>query len=1523
MPRSGSLLGLRHWMAVPFLALCALAHAEAVRLDYYVQTIGSRDGLIQNSVTSVLQDRSGLIWIGTLGGLQRYDGYSLATSEHFGSDPLSAPESPITAMAESAEGDLWVGTQHELLRRDSDGRFHRVELDVMTLAGDSAVTVRALLLDERGLWVAGDGSLQLLDPQRRQVLKAWPLRSADGAPIHPRALARTADRTIWISSLTGLLRLTDQATAPEKTGATLERPIDLLVDGEGRLLAGTQDGVYQVDADGTQASRVWPDSGDKRVTAMAVDAHGRLWMAVPREGLAVFDPKRGETHWLHPGSDLNGQLPNATIVRLMVDRSGLLWIGTAERGLAHVDPNGTIFQHVFDSSPDNRLGAAADNYVRALHQGSDGGLWLGTTGDGLKRYDLIANRFDNFNEALAKALPTGEAPIVNAIDDAGDGKLWIGTTRGTALFDPARRSARFVSIASGTDESAVLSELPVRAFLRARDASLWIATTSGGLVHYDPETTGTIGAWRREAIGIARGGLGSDSVITLLEARDGALWVGTSDGLNRIDPASGQVRLFRSDPHDPNALAGNVIRSLHESADGTLWVGSHAGLSRLDELTPVSARFSRWTTRDGLPNRSVYAIAGSPEGSLWISTNRGIASFDPKANQFRSYTLVDGLQDMEFNGGAVATLHDGRLAFGGINGFNLVLPHSVQRSRYAAPIAFTRIRVGQHPAWLPNAGTPITMTVDDRIVRFEFAALDYTEPTRNRFTYQLEGFDRHWIDAGVRHEATYTNLPAGSYRFRVRASNHDGYWTSNASSLQLDVLPPWWQNATAKTVWGLIMLLLALLGWQQWQRRRIERNRYRQRLREREDRLRLALWGSGDEFWDWDMPRGILTVTRSGNPSEYSPGDSRVFAWEVFRTNIHRDDLPLVERRLEEHISGQNDTYEAEHRYLDRNGEWHWIAARGSIVERDRDGRPSRMGGTARDTTARHAAEHDRRIAEEVIRSMGEAVAVADADFRFVSVNPAFTRMTGWRREEVVGKSGDLLNCPQHPASHYAAMRDAAHENGHWRGELWQRRKDGDELLCWVEVAEVRDSSEQRTHFVSVITDITDRKRAEQELRYLANYDPLTGLPNRTLLSERLGRAIVQARRSGRKIGVLFLDLDRFKHVNDSMGHAAGDRLLKAAGSRLRHIVRDSDSVARLGGDEFTVVIEGLFDMAEAEGVAAKIISAFEQPLELESGQEVVISPSIGISLYPDHGQVPSDLLKFADTAMYQAKERGRKTWMVYTEAMDAAARLRATMAGALGKALEREEFSLVYQPKLSLLDQRITGVEALLRWRSADLGDISPAVFIPLAEETGLIIEIGNWVVEQACAQLARWREEGVDDIAMSVNVSVAQLLRGDLMQRLCDVLAEHDIAPNRLELEITESVVMANAEQSIVTLRGLKSVGVTLAIDDFGTGYSSLSYLKRLPIDTLKIDKEFVGDITTDPDDEAITATVIAMAHSLGLNVVAEGVELAEQVEYLREQDCDEIQGHWLARPMPPQQCLEFLRQHAGGHRKALPGA
>src|SRR3546814_686914 len=397
---------------------------------------------------------------------------------------------------------------------------------------------------------------------------------------------------------------------------------------------------------------------------------------------------------------------------------------------------------------------------------------------------------------------------------------------------------------------------------------------------------------------------------------------------------------------------------------------------------------------------------------------------------------------------------------------------------------------------------------------------------------------------------------------------------------------------------------------------------------------------------------------------------------------------------------------------------------------------------------------------------------------------------------------------------------------------------------------------------------------------------PAPNPPHLPLLSERLSRAIVRARRENNRVAVLFLDLDRFKYINDSLGHAAGDRILRSAAVRLQQTVGQHHTVARLSGDEFTVVLENLESLADADKVAREIIMAFEAPLIIDERQEISISPSIGISVYPDHGQVPTELLKQADTAMYQAKAAGRRTFARYDDAMDVSVRQRATISGALRKVIDRGELDLAYQPRLALQSSRITGVEALLRWTSEEHGEIPPSEFIPLAEESGQILEIGEWVLREACLTLHRWRQHGLADLNIAVNMSVLQLLRGNFPDVVQRILADTGVPASALELELTESVLMANAAQTAGKLQAFREIGVSLAIDDFGTGYSSLAYLKRLPITTIKIDKEFIGDLSRDPDDAAITSTVITMAHSLGLNVVAEGVETQAQLQFLRAQ-------------------------------------
>ena len=1485
--------------------LVASAHERA----YYFERVSADEDLAQNTVNAMLQDRTGFVWVATQGGLHRYDGYRFELFQHNPEDPDSLPDSFVTALAEDGEGRLWVGTNGSGIAR-FDAAADRFVVDGDPVKpGQARGAIGALAWQpQRGLWIGSRTGIELAatDGTRRDVLVFGP--DAGGA-AQVRQFAFARDGAMYAATTAGLYRVDAGTLQAQRLAPALAGPvISVLVDSNGQVWAGTETGLSRIAPDGTVAP-AWPAEAAARSAVYDIEQarDGRLWLAVYGGGVATLDPRTGAVERMRNDPRIAGSVPEDSVRTMMLDRSGLLWVGGDVHGVARADPSGAKFRYLLDD--DSTRPFVDTNNVRCLFEDQRGSLWIGTEGDGLKRYDKRARTFEYFLDVLRDAMPAaerGDELRVFAIAAAGpDGHLWISTNHGVFRLDPAARKATALPVDPARADA--LPDATVRSMLVGRDGSLWLGTFSAGLVRVQFDAN----RWTRFAsIQGDDATLWHNAVLALHEDRLGRIWIGTFDGLNLLDPVSGLMRRIPRGGADRQSLAGNLVRAIHESDDGTIWVGSHNGLSRLDELTPDGARFRRYLARDGLPNATVYAILEDGRGDLWISTNRGITRFERDSEHFRRFSLEDGLQGLEFNGGAALKLRDGRLAFGGSQGVNLFQPERMTLSDYQPRLAFTGLQLGDKHQTVFDADAlqRLVLRHDQRTLGVEFASLDFGAPSRNQFEYRMEGFDDGWHANGTRHELTFTNLDPGAYTLRVRGTNRDQRWSPTELTLPIEVKAVWWATGPMKLVYALVAaaaIAFPILG----QRRKVKREKqYTRELREREERLRVAIWGSGDEFWDWDIRRGVLFRIGADGLLGFEP-EQQVSGDDWRKRAVHPDDLPLVEQILAEHVAGQREFFESEHRIRNAGGDWLWVLSRGKIVERDADGQPLRIAGTARDITRTREAERDRRIAEEVIRSMSEAVTVTELDFRFVSINPAFTRMTGYVEPEIVGQPSSILNCDQHTDEFHQALRNTLVRTGHWSGEIWQRRKDGEEFLCWLELSEVVDRKGQRTHWVGVLTDITDRKRAEQELRYLANYDTLTGLPNRTLLGERLAHALIRARRHGAKVAVLFLDLDRFKHVNDSMGHAAGDRLLKAAAARIQATMRETDTVARLGGDEFTVIIEDLVDQAQAERVAQKLMDAFVRPLDIDGRTEVVISPSIGISIYPDHGQVPTDLLKYADTAMYQAKDKGRNTYQTYTEAMDAQARLRASMVSHLHKAVERGEFHLVYQPKMSLGDGRITGVEALLRWRNPDLGPVPPMTFIPLAEETGLIVSIGEWVLREACVQVQRWIRAGLTGTTMAVNVSMLQLLRGELYNRLKEILEDFDIPAHRIELELTESMVMANAEQSIQTLSQIKSLGVNLAIDDFGTGYSSLAYLKRLPIDTLKIDKEFVGDITTDPDDEAITATVITMAHSLGLDVIAEGVETPEQLDYLREQRCDEVQGNLISTPLDSERCMKFL--------------
>jgi diguanylate cyclase (GGDEF)-like protein/PAS domain S-box-containing protein len=569
------------------------------------------------------------------------------------------------------------------------------------------------------------------------------------------------------------------------------------------------------------------------------------------------------------------------------------------------------------------------------------------------------------------------------------------------------------------------------------------------------------------------------------------------------------------------------------------------------------------------------------------------------------------------------------------------------------------------------------------------------------------------------------------------------------------------------------------------------------------------------------------------------------------------------------------------------------------------------------DVTRHRRAEAKIHLDAKVFESSTQGIMITDAEQRILDVNRAFATITGYALEDVLGRTPAILHSGRHDALFYSQMWATVEAEGSWQGEIWDRRKNGEIYPKLLSLSSVTDPQGKVTHYVGLFSDITSLKQTEESLHYMAHFDALTGLPNRRLFQDRLAQALKEARRSGGNLGLLFLDLDGFKLVNDHLGHRAGDRMLREVASRLRAALRETDTVARMGGDEFTVIVPALRESRHAAAVARSLMEALADPLVLD-GQEVFVRPSVGIALYPGDASDAESLVRNADAAMYRAKELGGNGFQFYSRALNDSASERLTLYGALRRALDNRAIIAYYQPQVELGSGRFTGAEALARWVDEKGGIINPDRFIPLAEETGLIGEIGERMLRQACAQVRVWNASGAHDLKVAVNMSARQLGQQDLPALVEQVLAETGCQPQWLELELTESTLVSNLEDTVSKLERLKELGITIAIDDFGTGYSSLAYLGRLPIDRLKIDRSFVKELPDGQRDAGITTAIIAIARSLRLQVTAEGVEGQEQLAYLRDAGCDQAQGYYCGRPLAADAVLPLLLAgYCQGHR------
>ncbi|MCS6152908.1 EAL domain-containing protein [Shewanella baltica] len=1457
--------------------------------------IRSEDGLNQNTITSLFMDSAGMLWIGTQDGLHAYNGHNFTIFTHSPNDPSSISESYVSDIIQDSEGYIWVSTFSQGVNRLdlSTGTFEHFGQE----QGLTDPRTTKLSIVGNTLWIGTKAGLFSLSTKTKRITQVSlgnsvePYITSLANVENTYLLAGTQDSGTFAVSANTITRLnvpqnvtTYQIRANSAYSITLALGGQLwhynLASQQGEILWQTDDNVpYIKDFIQTEQGDFWvvgPEAG-----LIQLEKNDNLFTATYHR----YDPKR------------TNSISENNILSLLQDPFGNLWLGASYSGLDKINTRRQYFQHIFEYTTEL---SQQSNNIRTLFRSKDNALWIGTEGAGLKRI-LADGKYEHYTELFANALGMHQRNlnlILRDIDQDKAGVLWFATNYGLGRLSP-EGDFQLLKVTTSTDQGSEAN------YIRNLDIDdqghLWVATT-----HAIYRKAIDTDEFTFISLAHIDNFYPAQNQLLILRAHKDTLWIGTLNGLLKLDMKTGIGKSYFHQSSNKKSLINNRVRDILVTQAGEVWFATHGGISKLSSQG-ADAGFTHYTREQGLPSDTIYALLEDQEHNIWFSSNAGIGKLNPKTNRIIIFNEQEGLQALEFNGGVKLQDSDGDLWFGGINGINRFNPQSIPDQRPDVKVALTGYSIAGKGHTILDLSRPpsIVMDYSDQLVSFEVTSLDFSYTGKNRFSYYLEGFDNRWHELPTGNEITFTNINPGHYRLHVRHGLQYNSEGAYALLVDLNVQAPFYRTQFAYILYFL--LTLGLLAWAIiWRRNKRQQQReFETSIRASEERLKLALWASGDGMWDWNIAENQVYRTNM---------DSSIPHWNssnIAHESMHSEDRERFKLELNEHLQGRSPFFEAEYRVERSPGNWVWILDRGKVVEKDSLDNPIRMTGTNRNITSRKLIENELVLSSQVLNSMNEAVVVAGLDYRIRSVNPAFCAITGYTERQITDRHFIHLAFGRQQRELFNTIEQQLLRHKHWVGELWIRNKQRQAILVWLEINQVIDIKGETSHFVAVFTDITQRKKAEEDLRFLASFDTLTGLPNRTLFQDRLNHAITQAHRANNIVALLFLDLDRFKHINDSMGHHVGDLLLKAVARRLQNAVRDGDTVARLGGDEFTIILEGVAKTKAATLISEKVLRAFQTPFLLDD-KTLTISTSIGISLYPNDADNADSLIKFADTAMYHAKSSGRNNFQFYTSKLNEIATRHVQLESGLKEAIQRNELSLVYQPKFCLKDGSLTGIEALLRWHHTELGPISPVEFIPLAEETGIITQIGHWVINQACQQLAEWNSLGFNGITVAVNLSARQL-KADIISTIEVALAVSGLPAQSLELELTESMIMGNPQESVSILSKLKALGLTIAVDDFGTGYSSLSYLKRFPIDTLKIDREFVRDITNDPDDAAITSAIIALAHSLDLNVVAEGVETQEQLNFLAMQGCDQVQGFLLSKPLSAADFLTLLKNQS----------
>ncbi len=1231
--------------------------------------------LSNNTVNEISQDNRGFIWVATSDGLSKYNGRDSQSFKFTIGKNLQLNSNFIRTVFRDSEDRLWIG-------RDGGLSLYLPELNSFMDFNSNSHNELLENIDVVSIVEGPDKSLWL-GTSRNGLFNYNPsLDLFYNYSVDTSGLKLTSNRisditfdqdgTMYVATYDGGINYKLKGESSFKhitTSSELSIPTNgirtIITTKSGDIWLGTEDkGAILINKKIDKTKYFGPSAHDpysfcdNLVNDILQDSNGNVWFAT-NNGLCKYNSN--DSNFTQYRTEKNKTLLSNQVLSLFEDEGGVIWMGSMN-GINYWNAATRAFKHISSATSPHMQ----NDDILSFSEAQNGDFFIGSLEGGISKYDSNKNKITPYYLYADKTSP--EPKAISSLLLAKENTLWVGTYD-AGIFKKDLNTGSVVNFNTKNTQKLnnPISSDAITNLVELSNHKVLVSTYGGGLNIFDED--------RGLTYFTLSDGLSSNYVMDVVEDNEGNIWAGTmSDGLNKVNLATGEVQIFKIDKENPHTIKSNSILGLLDTED-YLWMATKdAGVARLDKakLKEGKVEFLHIGSEQGLASSFTYGVLEDENGRIWISHSKGLSRLNPVSLYSVNFNTSHGLQGNDFHSGSFFKSKSGRMFFGGPNGFNTFMPSDVTLNTYKPPVQLTKFSQSNSETpihALFNKNGELVLEHDETVIDFEFAALDYTKPELNKYKYKMEGLSDIWLDLGTNNHISFSSLPDGFYKLKVKGSNNSGVW-SDEVTIPIRVLPPLWRT------------------------------------------------------------------------------------WYA---------------------------------YL----------------------------------------------------------------FYFLAAGALFLILV---RQQQIKIQHQLAN--------------------------------------------------------------------ERKLHKLAYFDSLTGLPNRQSFYESMERFLSLAKRGNYKAGVMFIDLDRFKRINDTLGHNFGDKVLMQVAERLRQSVRNSDfvgrnyevksfknEIARLGGDEFTVFLSHLDNADETANVTQRIIDSISQPITVD-GYEVSVTPSIGIAMYPENGTSVQELMKHADVAMYQAKEGGRRTFKYYSNSLNDRALERLQLEEYMRAALQNDEFELYYQPQVDLKTNEITKAEALLRWTHPELGFVSPADFIPIAEESGIIIELGDWILQEACFQAREWHEAGLD-IRVSVNVSSVQFKQTNLVDNVKNALELSELPKHLLELELTESAVMSDVEDNIGRLQMFKDMGIRIAVDDFGTGYSSLSYLKKFPIDTLKIDRSFIMDIDTNENDAAIVKAIMLLADTMQLNVVAEGVETLEQLRIIDNYGAQYIQGYFFSRPLPPAEFTKFVTE------------